>query len=69
MSGQKIIDGLQAAVVTVTHGGGNIWRDLDIVLSRAQWEKLNADAGTNYPYPFADVIEFPAHLSNQGEKE
>ena len=32
-------------------------------------DRGNADAGTNYPYPFADVIQFPAPLSNQGAEE
>lgn len=55
----KIRDGLHEALFAVTRGSGSVWRDLDIVLTREEWAKLNADNGTDYAYPFADVIAFP----------
>lgn len=43
----------------VLHGVGSVFEALDIVTSRDQWAEMNAEAGTDYPYPFADVVAFP----------
>lgn len=46
--------------VGVFHGSGNVFDDLDVVLTRDEWAKACALFGVNLAYPFADVLPFPS---------
>lgn len=38
----------------------SVFAELGITFTREEWARMNELAGTSYPYPFADVIQFPA---------
>jgi hypothetical protein len=38
----------------------SVFEQLEITFTREEWARMNEVAGTNYPYPFADIIPFPA---------
>lgn len=37
----------------------SVFEELDVTFTRDEWAEFNQKAGTNYPYPFADVLPFP----------
>lgn len=46
----------------------SVFADLEITFTREEWARMNEVAGTNYPYPFADIIPFPKPTPSSQEE-
>lgn len=40
----------------IVHQPRSVFEQLGITFTREEWAAFNMEAGTDYPYPFADVV-------------